>query len=225
MSNSNIHSNSPWTSPEMVARLSSTLPNDVLMVFADEELRRADENRLLDIGCGAGCNAIPLAQNGWDVLGLDLSVPMLEAAQQRSMQNGLTDRAQFRSASMDQLEVEEDSFDFIVAHGIWNQAESGSEFRKAVREAARAAKPGAPLFVYTFSRNTLPIQNQPVDGETFVYETYSGQLKCFLTENQLIAEMDAAGFKLDIGASITEYPQVPGKPKPAILEGIFRLKK
>ncbi len=225
MSNSNMQSNLQWTSPEMVARLSSTLPNDVLMSFADDELDRGNENRLLDIGCGAGCNAIPLAQNGWDVLGLDLSDPMLEAVQNRAVINGLTDRTQFRLASMDQLLVEENSFDFIVAHGIWNQARSGAEFRKAVREAARAAKPGAPLFVYTFSRNTLAIKDTPVEGETFVYAAFSGQLKCFLTEAQLIEEMDAAGFKQEVGYPITEYPQIPGKPKPAILEGIFRLKK
>ena len=209
----------------MVARLSTSLPNTVLMHFAAEELGRGGGNRLLDIGCGAGCNAIPLAQNGWNVLGLDLSDPMLEAAQHRAEQNGLTDRTQFQSAPMDQLPVEDDHFDFIVAHGIWNLAGSGAEFRKAVREAARAAKPGAPLFVYTFSRNTLPTEALPVKDETFVYDAFSGQPKCFLTEAQLIEEMDVAGFKQEAGYPITEYPQIPGKPKPAILEGIFRRKK
>lgn len=219
---SNIPTSKPWNSPEMVARLASSPPNPVLMSFAKKELQQGRENRLLDIGCGAGCNAIPLAESGWNVQGLDLSEPMLEAAEKRRAVGKLADRVTFEKAPMDQLPVVGSSFDFIVAHGIWNLAGSGKEFRAAVREAARAAKSGAPLFVYTFSRSTLPETSKAVDGETFVFDTFSGEPKCFLTEAQLIEEMADARFNQEPGYSITEYPQVPGLPKPAILEGIFR---
>ncbi len=74
------------------------------------------------------------------------------------------------------------SIDFIVAHGIWNLARSGDEFRGAVREAARVARPGAALFVFTFSRHTLPADVEPVAGETFVFTQFSGAPQCFLTE-------------------------------------------
>jgi 2-polyprenyl-3-methyl-5-hydroxy-6-metoxy-1,4-benzoquinol methylase len=214
--------NDPWTSPEMVQRLASTPPNAELMNFAEKEAAKDAGKRLLDIGCGAGCNAIPLAQAGWDVTGLDLSDPMLEAARQRAEQNNLKDQVHFKSASMDQLPVIGNAYDFIVAHGIWNLASSSTMFRKAVREAARSARPGAPLFVYTFSRSTLPETCKPVDGETFVFTEFADRPQCFLTEAQLIEEMKAAGFEQEPGQPITEYPQVPGLPKPAILEGIFR---
>lgn len=211
---------SPWSSPEVVARFSSSPPNEELMEFAAEELRRCDGTRLLDIGCGAGCNAIPLARMGWNVLGLDLSEPMLAAATQRAKEAGLIDHLRFESAAMDHLPVEDRRFDFIVAHGIWNLARSSVEFRKAVREAARAARPSAVLFVFTFSRNTLPPETKPVSGERFVFTEFSGAPQCFLTEEQLVAELADAGFVQEPGMPIREYEQTGRRP--AIYEGIFR---
>lgn len=192
------------------------------MRFATDELRRSSGTNLLDIGCGAGCNAVPLAHMGWNVLGLDLSEPMLKAADQRAKEQELTALLHFQHAPMDRLPVKDRGFDFIVAHGIWNLARSAEEFRHAVREAARAARPGSALFVYTFSRNTFPPDVAPVAGEPFVFTQFSGEPQCFLTEAQLIEELAHAGFVQEPDVLIKEYPRLPGGVKPAIYEGIFR---
>lgn len=216
-----------WERPEVVATLSATSPNDKLMQFAEKELGRSIDPCLLDIGCGAGCNAVPLAGRGWNVLGLDLSEPMLEAARRRAQQEGLTERLRFQSAPMDQLPVADQSFDFIVAHGIWNLARSVAEFRTAVSEAARVARSGAPLFVFTFSRNTLPEDAEPVLGEQFVFTQFAGEPQCFLTEVQLVEELEAVGFIREPGESITEYNrkkrgELLAGGAPVLYEGIFR---
>ena len=197
------------------------------MEFAAGELCRRPGNCLLDIGCGAGCNAVPLARQGWDVLGTDLSKPMLQAAVARAREEQLTEHLKFKHAPMEQLPVPHQSCDFIVAHGIWNLARSSSEFRQALREAARAARPGAALFVFTFSRNTLSPETPAVTGEPFVFTQFSGSPQCFLTQGQLIDELDAAGFSQEPGFSINEYNRPPNDRKqtrniPAIYEGIFR---
>ena len=57
---------------------------------------------------------------------------------------------------MDALPVRAGACDLVVAHGIWNLSRSMAELRRAVDEARRVAAPGAALFVFTFSRNTLP---------------------------------------------------------------------
>ena len=208
----------------MVARLSTSPPNAVLMPFAERALQDGACNRLLDIGCGAGCNAIPLARIGWNVLGLDLSEPMLAAAARRAKEGSLSKNLRFKSAPMKQLPVEDQSFDFIVAHGIWNLASSADEFRQALKEAARAARTGAPLFVYTFSRNTFSPDTVPVAGESFVFTQFSGKPQCFLTQQQLIDELATAGFEQEPEIPITEYERIPNG-KPAIYEGIFRRKR
>ena len=196
---------SPWTAPEAVDGFANSPPNAVLIRFAQEELRRCAGGRALDIGCGAGRNAVPLARLGWEVVGIDLSRPMLSAAAERARDAKLDDHLHWLLAPMDAIPVADRSFDLIIAHGIWNLARSGDEFRRALGEAARVSKPGAGLFVFTFSRNTLPPQTDPVPGESFVFTEFSGQPQCFLDADQLVSELGSAGFVPEPAVPLTEY--------------------
>lgn len=191
------------------------------MRYAAGVLPRAASRRLLDIGCGAGRNAVPLAQAGWHVIGSDASWPMLHAAAAREP------RVDLVFAPMHALPLQRGSVDLIVAHGIWNLARSAHEFRAAVAEAARVARSGARLFVFTFSRSTLPPSTPAVAGERFVYTQFSGEPQCFLTEAQLVEELASAGLVRDPALPLRELntPR-PGAigcaGTPVIYEGGFR---
>lgn len=219
---------SPWSAPETVAGFAQSSPNDVLLRFAEDERQRSTNARVLDLGCGAGRNAVPLARQGWDVVATDLSWPMLAAAAQRARGESLASRLHLILAPMDRIPVRDRSVDLVVAHGIWNLARSAAEFRCAVGEAARVARPGAGLFVFTFSRNTFPPETQPIPGEPFVFTQFSGRPQCFLTESQLRSELEAVGFGPDPGVPFTEYNRplpgrlLPGGGAPVIYEGAFR---
>ncbi|MBX7184015.1 MAG: class I SAM-dependent methyltransferase [Vicinamibacteria bacterium] len=216
---------SNWSSTATVAGFSQSPPNAVLMRFIEEERRRRPLRRVLDIGCGAGRNAAPLADSGLEVIGTDLSWPMLQAA--RSRPRSTRGRLHLALCPMEILPLRDRSVDAVVAHGIWNLARSGTQFRQAVREAARACRPGGSLFLFTFSRNTLPANTQPVPGETFVFTQFSGEPQCFLTGEQILSELEQGGFIRDPLGPLTEYnrPQ-PGQlqtPRgPVIYEATFR---
>lgn len=221
---------SPWTDAATVAGFVQSPPNDTLMRFAMSERKRHAWGVLLDIGCGAGRNLVPLVEQGWRAIGLDSSPPMLTAAHARLRADpAAAARAMLLRSRMDGLPVRDRSVDLIVAHGVWNLAAAGAEFRLAVREAARAAKPDAALFVFTFSRNTLLPDATPVAGETFVFTQFSGQPQCFLTEAQLLSELAAAGFEPAPEVPLREHNvraralQQRGGP-PVIYEAAFRFR-
>lgn len=199
------------------------------MTYAPQVAAGRPGGQVLDIGCGAGRNAVPLARLGWRVLGTDLSLPMLEAAQARAREGLTPGRLNLALAPMQALPVRSSSIDLVIAHGIWNLATSGAQFRAGVLEAARVARPGAALFVFTFSRHTLTDDAEPVAGERFVFTQFSGRSQCFLTEAQLLAEMAGAGFVADPSRPLTEYNRptagtLRSGGGPVIYEAAFRYK-
>ncbi|MFN8095235.1 MAG: methyltransferase domain-containing protein [Vicinamibacteria bacterium] len=197
----------------------------MLLGYVRDESRRQPHLRILDLGCGAARNAVPMAALGATVVGLDLAAPMLEAARRRS--EGAGGRVALARAAMDRLPLVDGACDLVVAHGIWNLARSAAEFRRAVAEGARVARPGAGLFVFTFSRATLAEDAVPVAGEPFVFTQFAGDPQCFLTEPQLVEELRRAGFEKDPPGPLTEYNRPPSGKRlvptgPVIYEGTFR---
>ena len=206
---------------------STAAPNPVLLEFVAAELERRPGLRVADVGCGAARNAAPMAGRGARVVGTDLALPMLAAARERAGAEGVAARTSFVQARMDALPLRDGSADLVVAHGIWNLARSAAEMRQAMAEAGRIARPGAGLFVFTFSRATLAPGDRPVPGETFVFTQFAGEPQCFLTEAELIDELGRAGFDRHPSGALTEYnrpasPNLLGRSGPVIYEGTFR---
>ena len=208
----------------MVRGFVESPPNATLLEFAARERARTTRGIALDIGCGAARNAVPLALAGWRVIGTDNSRPMLEAARDRA-RNARVTQVAFLESGMHALPVTDESADLVVAHGIWNLARTSDEFRAGVREAARVARAGAGLFLFTFSRHTLPPDAVPVPGESFVFTQFSGDPQCFLRRDEIEHELAAAGFTPDPAVPLTELNARSGlmRPQgPVIYEGAFK---
>lgn len=213
-----------WDEPGTVASFASGAPNRALLDFAAGFLARGRRPRCLDLGCGAARNALPLAQLGFDVVGVDVSTPMLGAAQRRlanartASGGAASERVALLRAAMQPLPFRAASFDLVVAHGIWNLARSAPEFRAAVAEAGRVARPGAGLFVFTFSRTTLATRDP--DGATddpLADASWNGEPCCFVSAGQLVAELARGGFAPIAGAPFEEL----NRPLPGAL-GVAR---
>ena len=92
--------------------------------------------RLIDVGCGGGAFAGTLAEQGWQVTGVDISEDQLRLARERGVD---VVRADAR-----ELPFEDGSFDAAVS--VFTHTDM-DDFAGVLRELARVLRPGA-VFVY-----------------------------------------------------------------------------
>jgi SAM-dependent methyltransferase len=108
--------------------------------------------RILDAGCGNGRHAVPLARAGYEVVALDCSRPLLDAA--RSAVGGAPS-PRFVLGSYAELPFEAASFDAVLCLGtaLGYLGEPGD--RKALREFRRVLAPGGRLVIETLHRGEI----------------------------------------------------------------------
>lgn len=70
--------------------------------------------RALDLGCGEGGDVVWLAEQGWDALGIDLSVTAIERGSRASVSAGVEERTAFVAADLATWETAA-RFDLVTA--------------------------------------------------------------------------------------------------------------
>jgi len=137
-----------------------------------ESLGIKPEYRVLDLGCGDGTTALPLARLGADVTGIDIAPHMVAAGNRRAAQAGLT-RLRFQEGDACNLEgIPDRSFDLSIS--IFGAMFGPRPFDVA-REMVRVTKPGGrvvmgnwipndPTFVSQLLKVTSAFTPPPPEG-------------------------------------------------------------
>ena len=98
--------------------------------------------RALDLGCGDGTTAVPLARLGADVVGIDIASNLVEAGNKRAAQLGLN-RLKFQEGDACNLQgVADDSFDLTLS--VFGAMFAPKPFDVA-KEMVRVTKPGGRI--------------------------------------------------------------------------------
>jgi SAM-dependent methyltransferase len=98
--------------------------------------------RALDLGCGDGTTALPLAQLGADVVGIDIASNLVDAGNRRAAEAGLKN-LRFQQGDASQLEgVSDHSFDLTLS--VFGAMFAPRPFDVA-KEMVRVTKPGGRI--------------------------------------------------------------------------------
>ena len=118
-------------------------------VFDRLRISETDAARVLDVACGGGLTALPLADAGYRVDGVDLSEGALAAARRR-VPDALP--ATFRVGDALALDAEDGTYDAALLLDVLEHVE---EPARAIAEAARVLRPGGALVFNTFNQTPL----------------------------------------------------------------------
>ena len=102
---------------------------------------------VLDVGCGGGLVAEPLARLGAAVTGLDAAEPAIAVARAHAAQQGLT--IAYRAGSVEELARTGQRFDVVTALEIIEHVADRDSFCRAL---AQLVKPGGLLILSTLNR-------------------------------------------------------------------------
>ncbi len=139
----------PYLTPERTARD----VEDIVGLLALQAGRT-----ILDLACGHGRIAIPLAQRGYEVTGLDLSGVFLERAKSDAESAG----AHVRWVHGDMREIPfEDHFDAVISiFTSFGYLESEEEDQKVLGQVHRALKPSGLFLLEVVNRERVMRQYQ-----------------------------------------------------------------
>src|SRR5438105_10223628 len=98
--------------------------------------------RVLDLGCGDGTTAVPLARLGAEVVGVDIATNLVEAGNKRAVKEGLN-RLRFQEGDASNLQgISDHSFDLTVS--MFGAMFAPKPFEVA-KEMVRVTRPGGRI--------------------------------------------------------------------------------
>lgn len=178
-----------WSHPDQVERFASRAP-DIRLLQLLPSYTTPPSTRVLDLGCAGGRNAVALAERRFDVVAIDSSPAMVQKTRERlapMLGSAEADR-RVRLGRMDDLsEFDDESFDLVVALGVYHQASSLAEWRSAIAETARVLLPQGLALVSVFTPASQP-QGEPLRAlpdRPSMYDGFSSGPLCLLHPDQL----------------------------------------
>jgi 2-polyprenyl-6-hydroxyphenyl methylase / 3-demethylubiquinone-9 3-methyltransferase len=149
--------------------------------------------RILDIGCGGGLLAEPLARLGAEVVGVDPSDANIEAAKAHAVQSGL--EIDYRCATAEDLAEAGETFDIVLAMEV---VEHVTDVPLFVKCCGSMVRPGGLMIAATLNRTLKSFALAIVGAEYILRWLPVGTHRWdkFVTPNELEIAMTQAGLQV-----------------------------
>lgn len=158
--------------------------SDVLGRVVVERVRPGQ--RVLDVGCGAGANSVLAAQQGAEVVGVDVNPASVEASRENAAANGVADRTTF--VLSDLFDGVDGTFDVMLidppfrwfpARSMLARAVTDEGFRTLRRflaEAPGRLRPGGEVLVFYGSSGDVAHLDERAAAAGFRSETVAERI-------------------------------------------------
>ena len=138
---------------------------------------------ILDLGCGTGGHAIPLARRGYNVTGIDASENMIAAAREKCQEHSLDVR--FHCLDMRHFELRETFDACICMFNAFGYVTKDSDIQLVLKNVKKHLRPGCP-FVFDCWNGLAVLRILPSvrvkegrDGEKKVIRIAQPRLKAY----------------------------------------------
>ncbi len=156
---------------------------------------------VLEIACGTGRFTVMLADRGANIVGLDISAPMLQQGRRKAQSAGVADTVEFMRGDAGRLPFEDDEFDVVFAMRFFHLADTPAAFLREMRRVARDR-----VFFDTFnSYSTRTLYNWALPMGSRLYS--GSDVAALLDETDLDLVDASHDFVLPYGF----YRKIPGR--------------
>ncbi|KAL2633681.1 hypothetical protein R1flu_005160 [Riccia fluitans] len=164
-----------------------------------------DGLKVVDVGCGGGLVCEPLARMGAQVLGVDAVEKNIKVASAHAIQDPSTSSIQYRCTTAEQLVLEKQEFDAVLALEVIEHVADPMEFCKSL--AALAKKDGM-VIISTLNRSISSYGLAIVGAEYILGWLPKGthDWSKFMTPEELALLMNRASLSMEEMAGIVFSP-------------------
>jgi SAM-dependent methyltransferase len=194
-----------WYPDEGIVRFTARYLKRRLGIDAWDARRKV--GRVLDAGCGNGRHVVFLAEQGFDVYGIDISEEAIEIASAWLAKEGL--KANLQVGDLRKLPFANDYFDVVISFGVLDHI-TFPQAKAAFQEIKRACSKGAYLYITLRATEDSECgRGREVDRNTFILqEGYEkGIVQHFFDLGEIEQLLD--GFRIfDIECHEERFPDV-----------------
>jgi len=204
-----------WEDPDRVEEFAGREPDRRLVELLGS-FEAPGATRVLDLGCAGGRNTLILARHGFDVQAIDSSSAMVAKTRERVAAVLGTDEAErrVRVGRMEDLsEFASQSFQLLVALGVYHNAASEETWDRTLTETARVLAPDGLALVANFTPGFEPHGEalRRVAGTCHLYEGFHAGPLYLLDAHELDAEMAPYGLLPVVPTEIVEKQTDSGR--------------
>jgi ubiquinone/menaquinone biosynthesis C-methylase UbiE len=125
-------------------------------------LKEAASPSLLEVGCGMGTDSLVLAQNGFNVTGVDITLAHLDLA--KKLFNLYQSDGTFLEDNAEQLSFPDNSFGCVYSYGVLHHTPNTA---KSIKEIYRVLRPNGRAVIMLYHKRSLNNFAHWVTGKGF----------------------------------------------------------